>query len=279
MTAAPTPAAPRLPRSLRRLRPTAGAVLLAGAAALVGCRSGGGSLASTEPPTRTAADPLAAAELAAADAWADGGAVRTASLDADIPRTAARPAGVTRVNPLAPPVARAGGWLPGDGSDAPATRVPAVVKLNADAGRVRLAGAETPAAAPRVKRVKTAPPAAPSAGKPAAPSEPIDWAAEMEAFAGRQAAATPAKASTTPARAAATPVVSQKVETRTPGDSRGGALPPPLDRESLPPAPLWGRPAAASADAAAAPKPTTARPPGGGWHSRKTADIDPFAGS
>ena len=285
---APGPRRPPSPAALRRF---AAGVGIAACAASAGCRGGGGFLAA-----KPASDPFAAAVASAdgfggpavadddgsavvklSDPGLGGGGVRTASLE-----TPARPApgvaGVTRVNPFAAPTPAAptgGGWLPGDGSDDPPAAIAAVPPAAADSPATAFAASDSPAAA--------------------APAEPVDWAAELEAFAGPAAPAdppaavppvpvaptvdpfAPAAAVAVPAKVVATPVA---VSSEPPAAPR-------FDPGDLPPAPLWD---AGDEDAppAATPAPrpaalgsgtpqTAADRRGDGWHSRRPTDVDPFA--
>ncbi|NNJ27703.1 hypothetical protein LzC2_38110 [Planctomycetes bacterium LzC2] len=50
-----------------------------------------------------------------------------------------------------------------------------------------------------------------------------------------------------------------------------------IDRESLPSAPLWGAPSE-STDAESTESVPDADAEGGGWQSRKSLEVDPFAG-
>ena len=315
MIAAPTPAAlrRRLLRS-RLLRSAACAALLLGSGAAVGCRGAGGPLASTDPAGPLAADPFGAAELAMTDAdpgagprhtgaataatsegrvKLGGGVVRTASVD--VTRTVARPTGVTRIDPSVPPGPATRGWQPGEGKDAPA----AVVRTREskpgttpDAGKVTLAGgafaaSEEGVAATRVARAAATAEATPAAPEPAAN---VDWAAEMAEFAAASEAASaepapPTYSPVTPDDPFSTPIPESLTPKKGAADAPEG-VPEALDQDSLPPAPLWNAPTAPAAEPVAertvdpldAPQPTSAQPPGKGWHSRKTSDIDPFAG-
>ena len=238
-----------------------------------------------------------------------GDPVRTASVD--VTRTVARPAGVTRVDPSVPP--GRGNWKAGEGADTAdvgkvtlaggafaATDAPA-------AGRVTPAVATSPVTAEAAPKPAARPepkpePKAASTPKPKAAK--IDWAAEMDAFAeeaARDAAesATPADASPTPSKESATPAQESVTPSKSAPASAGETI-ETVDPDALPSAPLWGAATAEAADATeaadtadaapapkfeapnvdptAAPRPTSAQPPGGGWHSRKTGEIDPFAG-
>ena len=306
MIAAPTPAVQRRrPLRGRLLRSAACAALLLGSGAAAGCRGAGGPLASTETHAPLAADPFGAAELAMSDAGAGagtaasaegrvklgGGVVRTASVD--VTRTVARPTGVTRIDPSTPPGPATRGWQPGEGKDAPAAVVrtrKAQTGTTPDAGQVTLAGGAFAASEDGVTstRVARAAATAPAAVEPAAN---VDWAAEMAEFAGAGDATSPESAPSTDSAATpddpfSTPVPESETPEKGAADAPEG-VPEALDQDSLPPAPLWNAPAAAPAaepvaeptgDPLDAPQPTSAQPPGGGWHSRKTSDIDPFAG-
>ena len=224
----------------------AAGVGLAVCVAATGCRGGGGFLAA-----KPAADPFAEAALAAASAVDDGdagvvslgdsslggGAVRTASAEFPAANSSSpsSAAGVTRVNPFAaPPVAAttSGDWLPGDGTDEPAEPAAAVVFAASDAA---------PAAA--------------------TPPIPMDWAAEMAAFAGpddgsadpfaaapqsppksvaiaaapavavarrRRRPACPPRPRVRPGRTSARPRVGRRPGPRSgPGDARGDPAAPP----------------------------------------------------
>ncbi|QDT16492.1 hypothetical protein [Alienimonas californiensis] len=327
MTSATRPAASPGPFSRRRrpLRRALWAATLAGCCGTVGCQGTGGPLALLKRGDATsgsavAEDPFNAAETALASASGPGGqgkegraslglgggVVRTASLDGA--RTAARPAsgstasGVTRVDPNKPPQSAAGRWKAGEGSDAGAAKV----TLAGGAFAASDAPAEarvTPVAAQQTARaaMPAAAPATPAAKAPAATDtkEDIDWGAEMAAFADKAAAET------------STPVDSPATPNPTPAKESTGVTKPaatvtenlgdPLDRESLPHAPLWNASAESEpAEPAAAPvKPAVPAPSAAapaaeddGWRSRTAAEpapaasaktepaaaIDPFAG-
>ena len=249
----------------------AAGVGLAVCVAATGCRGGGGFLAA-----KPAADPFAEAALAAASAVDDGdagvvslgdsslggGAVRTASAEFPAANSSSpsSAAGVTRVNPFAaPPVAAttSGDWLPGDGTDEPAEPAAAVVFAASDAA---------PAAA--------------------TPPIPMDWAAEMAAFAG------PDDGSADPFAAAPQSPPKSVAIAAAPAVAVAPAAPAAAgvyDPDELPPAPAWDAgpvPEAAPATPAATPQPrpaalgataTAGEPAGDGWHSRRPTDVDPFA--
>ena len=237
--------------------------------------------------------------------------VRTASVD--VTRTVARPGGVTRVDAGVATATPPGRWMAGEGTDDGA----AVVRTSgeAGAGMVTLAGgafaatdgprvtpltADSATAAPqptapqpaaRARATASAAAARPAKTQPA-PAETVDWRAEMDAFATNAAAS--ATKSVTPADAPATSESTPEPKSVTPvaeSEGRSEETVETIDRDSLPSAPLWNPTADAApvAEAAAEPspaagdpidaaRPTTAQPPGGGWHSRKTEEIDPFAG-
>ena len=268
MSPLPGPAAVR--RS-RRFAATLGAA--ACCAAAVGCRGGGGFLAA-----KPAADPFAAAVAAAgtdgagdADAGVVslsdpgvGGSVRTAS--AEVPASSSSRPGVTRVDPFASPstapAPAAGGWLPGDGRDEPPAVTPAA-----------FASSDSPSAA--VPAVATA------------PSGPLDWEAELAAFAG-PAAAKSAAAAVPPAATPAPPAapVDDPFAAVTPAAAPAAATAPPAadPQGEWPPAPRWDAEPAAAPAKAPEPRPAAlgAGPAdqksrgGDGWHSRRPTDVDPF---
>ena len=237
-----------------------------------GCRGGGPFLAAKP----TAGDPfLAAAAAGAADegrvvlsepaVGSPSSVVKTASLDA-------APPAVTRVDPFAAPAPRSGGWLPGDGTN----------EEEAKPGDGAFAS--------------TGP-----APAPAAPPAPVDWAAEMAAFA--QPADAPAagvvRASATAPAAAAGAAPAADPFAPAPPTAPPAAVTvaaveprpaPAFDPDDLPPAPKWdpapepgpAEPAAAGSVAAdplddKQPRPTALGGGTDGWHSRRARDIDPFA--
>ena len=246
-------------RPPRPAQAAAWASLLGACCVAAGCRGAGASLARTGESPAFADDPFVAAELAAADPFAgaadggvgrvsldgnDAGVVRTASLEtpAGASRTAAKPARVTRVNPLAPPPVRTAGWLPGDGTDG-----------------VRVAAA-----------TEFGPPA------PGEPSAPVDWAAEVAAFAGDDSGGGSGVAGDSHAKPQAAVADDLFDEPTT------EPAPAAFDPDALPSAPLWdaGPAPAAPAEVAEPEEPTAVpepTPPAGAWKPRKTAEIDPFA--
>ena len=250
-------------RPPRPAQAAAWASLLGACCVAAGCRGAGASVARTGESPAFADDPFVAAELAAADPFAgaadpssadpfaadgdvgrvtldgnDPGVVRTASLDvpAGASRTAAKPARVTRVNPLAPPPVRTAGWLPGDGTDG-----------------VRVAAASEPA-----------PPA------PGEPSAPVDWAAEVAAFAGDAGSGSDVVSDAKPQAEVVDDLFAEPAPA--PAAEPTAA---PFDPDALPSAPLWDAGPAPAAEPAE-PEPP-AEPAAGAWKPRKTAEIDPFA--
>lgn len=262
MTDTPPMLPPISPAAARRFAAGLG---LAVCVAATGCRGGGGFLAA-----KPASDPFAEASLAARTAGGDGdsgvvslsdpglggGAVRTASAEFPAAPRASAP-GVTRVDPFAAPaVARpAGDWLPGDGRGEAATVAVAEMKP-ADAFT---AAAASPAAASE-------------------PIAPVDWAAEMAAFAG------PADPAPDPFAAAAAVAEPAPAAPPVVAETPTAAAVAPFDQDELPPAPAWDAEPAAPA-AAPQPRPAAlgdagATAPGSprddGWHSRRPTNIDPF---
>ena len=149
------------------------------------------------------------------------------------------------MNPLAPPPVRTAGWLPGDGTDG-----------------VRVASA-----------TEFEPPA------PGEPSAPVDWAAEVAAFAGDDSGGGSGVAGDAHAKPQAKIEDDLFAEPTPPPISEPEPTAAPFDPGALPSAPLWDAGPAPVAEPAAPPvePEPPAEPAAGAWKPRKTAEIDPFA--